>query len=155
MRTIKEILDDFKKALRIGYQAPKNVVDISERYIHELSEADFGGKGGVDYSTDEQDTGLKWIDGSSIYCKTVDMGTSNNATGASYSANHGIGSFSHIIKYEFVAYKTNQSAFMLNCSVANSNLATWSVEVGATAITVWSNTANPGYQGYCTVYYVK
>ena len=27
--------------------------------------------GGIDYSTDEQDTGLKWIDGSAIYQKTV------------------------------------------------------------------------------------
>ena len=26
-----------------------------------------GGGGGVDYSTTEQDTGLKWVDGSSIY----------------------------------------------------------------------------------------
>lgn len=30
-----------------------------------------GGAGGVDYSTEEQDTGLKWIDGSPIYQKTV------------------------------------------------------------------------------------
>lgn len=114
-----------------------------------------GGSGGVNYSTEEQDTGLKWIDGSSIYCKTINMGVSNNATGASFSAEHGIGTFSHIVKYEFVAYKTNTSGFMLNCSAANSQLATWSVEVGTTSVTVWSNTANPGYQGYCTIYYVK
>ena len=30
-----------------------------------------GGGGGVDYSTEEQDTGLKWIDDSSIYQKTI------------------------------------------------------------------------------------
>lgn len=29
------------------------------------------GKGGIDYSTEEQDTGLKWIDGKPIYQKTV------------------------------------------------------------------------------------
>ena len=33
-----------------------------------------GGKGGVDYSTEEQDTGLKWIDGKTIYSKTIDCG---------------------------------------------------------------------------------
>lgn len=27
--------------------------------------------GGIDYSTTEQDTGLKWIDNKSIYCKTI------------------------------------------------------------------------------------
>lgn len=114
-----------------------------------------GGSGGVNYSTDEQDTGLKWIDGSSIYCKTVNMGTSNNATGVSYQTAHGIESFSHIIKYEFVAYKTNQSGFMLNSIRANEKLANWVVEVSATQVTVYSGTANPGYQGYCTIYYVK
>lgn len=30
-----------------------------------------GGSGGIDYSTDEKDTGLKWIDGKSIYQKTI------------------------------------------------------------------------------------
>ena len=69
MRTIKQILEAFKKDLRIGYQAQKNVVDISEHYIHELSEADLKG-GGVDYSLEEQDTGLKWIDGKDIYQKS-------------------------------------------------------------------------------------
>lgn len=29
--------------------------------------------GGIDYSTEEQDTGLKWIDGKSIYQKTIDF----------------------------------------------------------------------------------
>lgn len=112
------------------------------------------GGGGNNYSTSETKVG-KWIDGSDIYAKTIDMGLSNNATGMSYQATHGIASFSHIVKCEFVAYKTNTSGFMVNCSTANSNLATWSVEVTATQVNVWSNTANPGYQGYCTIYYVK
>ena len=34
-----------------------------------------GGKGGIDYSLEEQDTGLKWIDGKTIYSKTIDCGT--------------------------------------------------------------------------------
>lgn len=70
MRTIKQILEAFKKDLRISYQAQRNVVDISERYIHELSEADLGGKGGVDYTTEEQDTGLKWF-GKPKYQKSI------------------------------------------------------------------------------------
>ncbi len=36
-----------------------------------------GGGGGVDYSTTEQDTGLKWIDGKPIYQKTFII-TQNN-----------------------------------------------------------------------------
>lgn len=30
-----------------------------------------GGGGGIDYSTTEQDTGLKWIDGRTVYQKTI------------------------------------------------------------------------------------
>lgn len=36
-----------------------------------------GGSGGVDYSTTEQDTGKKWIDGKKIYCRTYEL---NNIT---------------------------------------------------------------------------
>ena len=32
-----------------------------------------GGKGGVDYSNDEQDTGLKWLDGKKIYQRTFTL----------------------------------------------------------------------------------
>lgn len=39
--------------------------------------------GGIDYSTEEQDTGLKWIDGKTIYQKTVDM-TINIPVGESH-----------------------------------------------------------------------
>ena len=87
MRTIKEILEAFKKDLRISFQAQKNVVDLSERYIHELSEADFGGGGGgVDYSTEMQDTGRKWIDGSTIYQQTFII-RQNGTDKYQYSAN--------------------------------------------------------------------
>lgn len=82
MRTIKQILEAFKKDLRIGYQAQKNIVDISEHYIHELSEADLKG-GGVDYSFEEQNTGLKWTDGRDIYQKSYKFlppFTANNNT---------------------------------------------------------------------------
>lgn len=38
-----------------------------------------GGGGGLDFSLVEQDTGLKWIDGKSIFQKTVDLGVFPNA----------------------------------------------------------------------------
>lgn len=31
-----------------------------------------GGSGGIDFSLDEQDTGLKWIDGKNIFCQTFE-----------------------------------------------------------------------------------
>ena len=46
-------------------------------------ETDGGGDtpaGGVDYSTEEQDTGLKWLDGKSIYQITIDLETAVNVS---------------------------------------------------------------------------
>ena len=40
-----------------------------------------GATGGIDYSTDEQDTGIKWTDGKSIYQRTI--------TGLSLTGNFG------------------------------------------------------------------
>lgn len=114
MRTIKEILEAFKKDLRISFQAQKNVVDISERYIHELSEADLGGKGGVDYSLDEQDTGLKWLDGKNIYCKTF---TNVNIPMNRYDVAVDLGVLaSHVIKIDFLYEAVSSgTSIVINC----------------------------------------
>lgn len=59
-----------------------------------------GGGGGIDYSTTEQDTGLKWIDGKSIYQRTYDFGQNiniSNSTPGSFSLD-GIATFERIIK---------------------------------------------------------
>lgn len=45
-----------------------------------------GGAGGVDYSTEEQATGLKWIDGKDLYQITV----TGNFSGTSFNYNTGI-----------------------------------------------------------------
>jgi hypothetical protein len=47
-----------------------------------------GAAGGVDYSTAETDTGLKWIDGKTVYQKVVNFGALPNA--ANKQVNHGI-----------------------------------------------------------------
>lgn len=45
-----------------------------------------GGSSGVNYSSDEVDTGLKWIDGSSIYQKTIhDAGGSSGSVSIAHS----------------------------------------------------------------------
>lgn len=80
--TYKEILARFKKDLGNTYQAQKNIVDVSQKYIGLLENAEGGGSGGggIDYSETEQDTGLKWIDGKTIYQKTISY-TASTSTG--------------------------------------------------------------------------
>ena len=66
----------------------------------------------LDYSTAEVDTGVKWIDGSSIYKKTIDTGTLPNASVKSIT--HGISNLNRIIRLEGYAYRSSdQGVFPL------------------------------------------
>ena len=44
---------------------------VTGKYFVETDGGDTPAGGGISYSTEEQDTGLKWIDGSPIYQKTI------------------------------------------------------------------------------------
>lgn len=55
--------------------------------------------GGIDYSLEEQDTGLKWIDGKKIYQKTVDCGTGPSAKSIK-SVPHNISGISTIVSMD-------------------------------------------------------
>lgn len=67
--------------------------------------------GGVDYSTTEQDTGLKWFDGSEIYVKTI----SSDITNISTLINHEIANLDKVVDIksiaEFVSASSGKSAF--------------------------------------------
>lgn len=52
----------------------------------------------MDYSTSEQDTGCKWIDGKKIYRKTVDFGALPNSTVKEIA--HGVANMARIVKIE-------------------------------------------------------
>lgn len=55
----------------------------------------------MDYSTSEQDTGCKWVDGKKIYKKTISCGGGSNKNKA---VNHNISNLSRTIKIEGQAY---------------------------------------------------
>ena len=82
MSTMKSVIAKFRKELRTTYQAQKNIMDVTDKYLNQLENAEAGGAGGIDYSTTEQDTGLKWIDGKTVYQKTVSIGTLPNTNQA-------------------------------------------------------------------------
>ena len=52
----------------------------------------------MDYSTSEQDTGCKWIDGKKIYRKTIDFGAFPNAS--SKNVNHGVANIARVVKID-------------------------------------------------------
>lgn len=57
----------------------------------------------MDYSTNEVNTGAKWIDGSAIYKKTINFGALPNNT--SKTVAHGISNIANVIKIEGVAMR--------------------------------------------------
>lgn len=63
--TYKDILARFKKDLGNSFQAQKNIVDVSQKYIGLLEDAE-GESSEHIYSTTPQKIG-KWIDGSDLY----------------------------------------------------------------------------------------
>lgn len=83
-----------------------------------------GGSGGVDYSTEEQDTGLKWTNGDAIYCKTL-SGTTDNDSLTEIA--HGISNFGTLIQlYGVVEGATNLYALpgnLVDMSVTSTQLA--------------------------------
>ena len=57
------------------------------------------GGGGVDYSTTETDTGLRWIDNSTVYQKVVSVGS---LTTSDTDTPHGISNLGHVISVDCV-----------------------------------------------------
>ena len=58
MPTISEILSRFKRDIKNSFQAQKNIVDVTEKYIGLLENAEGeSGGGGIDYS--ETDNSLE------------------------------------------------------------------------------------------------
>ena len=52
----------------------------------------------MDYSTSEQDTGCKWIDGKKIYKKTIDFGALPN--NAIKNIDHGVANIAQVVKID-------------------------------------------------------
>jgi hypothetical protein len=62
----------------------------------------------MDYSTSEQDTGCKWIDGEPIYRKTINFGKLPDTSAKSVA--HNITNLDHFVKVEAVAWTSSKAA---------------------------------------------
>lgn len=104
------------------------------------------------YSTDEQDTGLKWIDGRSIYEKTMTA----NLPGGGATANtpHGIENFGQFVDVRAVAADPGASFPLPYPRTNTAAAATMWMTASNVAIQLGS-TGRPGYVGHVTLRYVK
>ena len=107
--------------------------------------------GGIDYGETEQDTGLKWIDGSAIYQKTIDFGALPNTTIKREA--HGISNLNTVINLIGMAKgSTSQLPIMLTNDTTAGQIT---VLVDNTNIEVWAGSDRSSYNAYITLQYTK
>ena len=108
-----------------------------------------------DYSTSEVDTKVKWIDGKTIYRKTINFGSLPDAT--SKVVAHGVSNLSKVIKMEGYAYRSGDGTFF-PIPFASENAAQNSIALTAGATDVVINTGmnrSNIAECYITIYYTK
>ena len=107
-----------------------------------------GSGGGISYTTSEQDTGLTWHDGSSIYQKTVNFGALPNST--SKSVAHGITGLDIVISVEgwFKDSAPEYVPIVFNASSSANDIGTY---LDATNIIIITAKNRSGASGYVTI----
>ena len=109
---------------------------------------------GINYTETEQDTGLKWIDNSPIYQKTIDLGVFPNATGEAKNMAHNITNLGTLVDIMCVATKSN-TRICIPTTNANSSLSLMNINITDTKIIIATASAMRDYHGYCTLRYTK
>ena len=108
------------------------------------------------YSASEVDTKVKWVDGKTIYRKTIHTGTLPNS--GNIQVAHGI-SYSSIIKVEGIAQGNSSlsyTSFSLPFSGSVVNSASFiQIWVDTTNITISTGSDRSAYDSYVTLYYTK
>lgn len=98
------------------------------------------------YSTTEEDSGLRWIDDSIIYKKTISLGSLPNSTTANTA--HGISDLDEVIKFEGAANGASNRYDLTSTPDIE-------VYVNNTNVVVTTTANFSTYTGYLTVYYLK
>ena len=105
----------------------------------------------LDYSTNEEDTGTRWIDGSEIYKKTVNIGNLPNNT--TKTVTHNITGFGSLISLEGnFTNGTNSGSLPYS---ATTTAKAVQVYTDASNITIITGENRSSYSGYVTLYYTK
>ena len=100
----------------------------------------------IGYSTEEKAVG-KWIDGSTIYKKTIEFGSLPNASDKTVA--HGITDLKQFIEVRGIGVAQNKRALPLPYNT------TLYINADATNITISASGDRSGYVGYATLYYTK
>lgn len=109
----------------------------------------------MDYSTNEVNTGAKWIDGSTIYKKTINFGNLGNATTKTVS--HGITGLAQLIKKEGLVKNANGIYLSLDSpsTASTTPLGYIRTIVDSTSISINTDIDRTNDTAYVTLYYTK
>ena len=108
----------------------------------------------LDYSTVEINTGAKWIDGSSIYKKTVNCGELPGE--AEKTVQHGISNLNRVIKIEGYSYNSNNGITLPIPFSWIIETRCIGVTIDTTTIKIRADLDRTGYtETYITLYYTK
>lgn len=108
------------------------------------------------FSTSEIKTGTTWIDGSTIYKKTVNTGALNSNN---KQTKHGISGIKQVIKMEGLAIATSHSMGTIYVSLPRAHRDNdhdgIGLEVYGNVVNVIVGQNNVFYDSYVTIYYTK
>lgn len=158
-KTLKDIIDGLPEVItNISDMNDVNITDIEAGQVLAWDGEKFvnvdqsGGSGVIDYSTSEQDTGIKWIDGKVIYQKTINFGNLPNAT--TKTVNHEISNIENVIDIKALAYYSGQVYGEMMPLVYAGH--TFRIIVRSTYIEIQCPSDNwSSYGCYVTIYYTK
>lgn len=106
----------------------------------------------MDYSTSEVDTGARWIDGSAIYKKTINLGALPNST--SKDVAHNISNLGFVVDIQATA--SNGTYRIIIPATATSDASHQiALNVTGTDVNIVAGDDRSAYSGYVTLYYTK
>lgn len=112
------------------------------------------GLGAEGYSTEETVAGGTWIDGSTIYKKTINFGALPNA--ANKAVAHRISNLNRVIRVEAIAdYGTGNTKFPIPFSSPSGLGSSVSLTIESSTIDIRTGTDRSGATAYVTIYYTK
>lgn len=112
------------------------------------------GLGAEGYSTEETVSGGTWIDGSTIYKKTINFGALPNATNKAVA--HGISNLNRVIRVEAIAdYGTGNTKFPIPFSSPTGLGSGVSLTIESSTIDIRTGSDRSGATAYVTIYYTK
>lgn len=154
--TLSEILSRFKKDVKNSFQAQKNIVDVTEKYIGLLENADIGGGSSITYSTTEQIIG-KWTDDKDLYQLTV---IADGADNTGYQNILELPVATYNIKEINYVFESTTSGEVINGPWVNSNMWMCAIAVSSSKryLMIKRQTSDAGWKTVkliCTIRYTK